>query len=121
MSSALPIDLFVEDRAHEALLDPLIRRIASEFGVDVVIRVRSARGGHGRAITEFRTYQEFLKKGASLDRPPALIVVGIDGNCGTFAKKTQEIQQETRPAFKNRVVAACPDPHIERWFLADAE
>jgi len=121
MSSAALIDLFVEDRAHEALLDPLIRRIAGDAGVDVDLRVRSARGGHAKAISEFRTYQELLEKGAVRDPAPDLIVVGIDGNCVTFAKKMQKIRQKTRPAFKNRVVAACPDPHIERWFLADAD
>lgn len=121
MSSAVPIDLFVEDHAHEALLVPLIRRIASEEGVDVVLRVRSARGGHGRAIEEFRVYQRLLEKGAILNSPPALIVVGIDGNCVTFAKKRCEIQGATQTAFRDRAVAACPDPHIERWFLADPE
>ncbi len=121
MNSPVPMDLFVEDHAHEALLDPLVRRIAGKEGVDVCIRVRSARGGHGKAIKEFRTYQELLEKGAILDPPPALIVVGIDGNCTTVAKKRREIQDVTEPAFRDRVIAACPDPHIERWFLADAE
>jgi len=121
MSSAVPIDLFVEDRAHEALLVPLIRRIASQEGVDVDLRVRSARGGHGKAIGEFRVYQQLLEKAAIQDPPPALIVVGIDGNCVTYAMKRSEIQDATRASFRDRVVAACPDPHIERWFLADAE
>ena len=121
MSSAVPIDLFVEDRAHEALLVPLIRRIASEEDVDVVIRVRSARGGHGRAIEEFCVYQQLLGKGATPDAQPALIVVGIDGNCATFTKKRKEIEEATKAILQERVIAACPDPHIERWFLADPE
>ena len=116
----MKIDLFVEDRAHEALLLPLVRRIASEEGVEVDLRVRSARGGHGRAISEFRTYQQLLENGRILDAP-ALIVVGIDGNCTTFAKKRVEIEEATRSTFQDRTVAACPDPHIERWFLADPD
>ncbi len=121
MSSAVPIDLFVEDRAHEALLNPLVRRIASDERVEVDVRVRSARGGHGRAIEEFRAYQQLLEKGVSPDPQPTLIVVGIDGNCSTFAKKRTEIEKETRARFQARVIAACPDPHIERWFVADPE
>lgn len=121
MNSAVPIDMFAEDRAHEALLGPLIRRIATEAGVDIDLRVRSARGGHGRAIGEFRTYQQSLEKGTLLGPPPDLIVVGIDGNCATFAKKRIEIEDATLAAFRNRVIASCPDPHIERWFLADVE
>ncbi|GIV04393.1 MAG: hypothetical protein KatS3mg015_3223 [Fimbriimonadales bacterium] len=121
MSELIAVDLFVEDRAHEEFLKPLLYRIASEEGVIIEVRVRSARGGRGRALQEFRTYQKLVVKGAIAEPRPDLVVVGIDGNCTTFAKKKKKIDDETDPSFAGRVVAACPDPHVERWYLADPE
>jgi hypothetical protein len=119
MSSPVVVDLFVEDRAHEELLRPLVERVAREENVSVMVRMRSARGGHGRALDEFRLYQMLVERGAA---PAAeLVVVGIDGNCTTFNKKRAEIRDATRPGFANRVIAACPDPHVERWYLADPD
>lgn len=119
--SKLIADLFVEDRAHEALLKPLIVRIAREEGIEVAVHVRSARGGHGRAIAEFKAYQQVVEKGIFGDVLPDLLVVGIDGNCSTFTKKREEIEAATDAKFQDRLIAACPDPHIERWYLADPE
>jgi len=119
MSSPVVVDLFVEDRAHEAFLKRLVERLAREEHVDVIVRVRSARGGHGRALEEFRLYQRLVEQDAA---PAAdVVVVGIDGNCTRFNEKRAAIRDATRPAFANRVIAACPDPHVERWFLADPE
>lgn len=121
MSERLRVDLFVEDRAHEEFLDPLLRRIAREESVEVAVRVRSARGGHARAIAEFRLYQTLAQKGALGDDKPDLVVVGIDGNCTTFARKRSEIESATQPPFRDKLVVACPDPHVERWFLGDPQ
>ena len=49
------------------------------------------------------------------------IVVVIDGNCSTSRKKRAEIQKPTRPRFLDRLVAGCPNPPVERWFLADPD
>jgi hypothetical protein len=49
------------------------------------------------------------------------LIVAIDGNCMTFAKKSAEIRAATRPRFSDRLVVACPDPHVERWYLADPD
>lgn len=117
MNEALVVDLFVEDRAHEEFLKPLLLRIANEEKVAVEVRVRSARGGHARAIEEFRLFQRLIQKGA--EAAPDFVVVGIDGNCVTFARKRDEIRDATDAAFQNKVTAACPDPHVERWNLAD--
>ncbi len=119
MNEPLVVDLFVEDRAHEEFLKPLLLRIAREEKVAVEVRVRSARGGHARAIEEFRLLQRLIQKGA--EAVPNLVVVGIDGNCVTFAKKRDEIRDATGAAFQNSVTAACPDPHVERWYLADPD
>ena len=80
--------------------------------------MRSARGGHGRAISEYELYQVLLEKGRIYQNPD-LIVVAIDGNCSTFKRKRDEIQNATQDLFKDRLVTACPDPHIEKWYLAD--
>lgn len=119
MNEPLVADLIVEDRAHEEFLRPLLLRIAEEENVALKVRVRSARGGHVRALEEFRLFQRLIQKGEA--PAPDFVVVGVDGNCVTFAEKREEIRKETEAAFLNRVVAACPDPHVERWYLADPE
>lgn len=96
MSRPINVDQFVGDRAHEEFLRPLIQRIAKEEGVEIVLRVRSARGGHGRAVQEFDLYQTLVNKGVMKTTVPDLIVVGIDGNCMTLAKKRKEIEDAAR-------------------------
>ncbi|MGQ9591229.1 MAG: DUF4276 family protein [Planctomycetota bacterium] len=119
MSEPLVVDLFVEDRAHEELLRPLVERAANEKRIVVTVRIRSARGGHGRALDEFRLYQRLVEGGAA--PRPDLVVVGIDGNCTSFARKRQEVVRAAGRALADRLVAACPDPHVERWYLADPD
>ena len=88
--------------------------------IEAAVRVRSARGGHGRALQELRLYQTLIEKRV-FDVPPDLIVAAIDGNCTTFRRKRTEIENATRAVFEDRLVAACPDPHVERWYLADPD
>ena len=121
MTRPVVVDLFVEDRAHEELLKPLLHRIAEEEATPIEVRVRSARGGHSRAIAEFRLYQKLVEKRASPEGRPDVVVVGIDGNCTAFARKRDEIRNAAEPGFENRLVAACPDPHVERWYLDDPD
>lgn len=121
MSDVLVVDLFVEDRAHEEFLKPLVERVATEEDVRVKVRVRSARGGHARAINEFRQHQKLIERGAVGEPSPELVIVAIDGNCTTFANKRKEIARATIQGLQERVIAACPDPHVERWYLADPD
>jgi hypothetical protein len=121
MSKPVQVDLFVADRAHEELLRPLINRVGQEEQMDVRISVRIAWGGHARAISEFRLYQRAAETGRSSGGLADLVVVGIDGNCSTFAHARDDIQRAAGPAFTDRLVVACPDPHIERWYLADPQ
>jgi hypothetical protein len=121
MSSPVTVDIFVEDRAHEAFLVPLLQRIAREENLVISSRVRSARGGHGRAIAELKLYQQVVETGMLGLAPPDLLLAGIDGNCLTLAKAKQAIEGATHVPFSGRLVAACPDPHVERWYLADPE
>lgn len=117
MSNRVVVDLFAEDLAHEKFLEPMLNRVAREEGVKVWTRVISAKGGHGRAIKEFERYQNTKDK---LDREPGdFVVVAIDGNCSTFVKARGEILNSTTPALIDKLVVACPDPHVERWYLAD--
>ena len=121
MSSAIQVDLFVEDSAHEELLRALVRRIAREEGIAVRPRVRSATGGHPRALSEFRLYQRSADLLESAGGPADLVVVAIDGNCSSFPEARKRILDAAGPAIRERVVAACPDPHVEKWYLADLQ
>ena len=121
MSSPVTVDIFVEDHAHEAFLVPMLRRIAQEEKVVVTPRVRSGRGGHGRAFTELKLYQDLVQKGAAGTTKPDVLIAGIDGNCSTFARAKKAIVAATHAPFSDRLVVACPDPHVERWYLADPE
>ncbi len=118
MSEALTVELFMEDGAHEKFLVPLVKRVGLEEGVDVVCQVRTARGGHARAISELKFYLEhrqLLGLNATLD----MIVVAIDSNCDSFAQTRSSIKDAVGQEYFHLLVAACPDPHIERWYMAD--
>jgi len=119
MSSPVAVDIFVEDRAHEAFLVPMLQRIARDESIVVSPRVRSGVGGHGRAVAELTLYQRVVEKGAPDFAPPDLLIAVIDGNCSTFTKAKKAIEQATKAPFSHRLVVACPDPHVERWYLAD--
>ena len=121
MSNQVVVDLFVEDHAHEELLKPLLTRVAREEHIGVWARVRSARGGHARAIAEFKLYQRVVVQSTVSNTPADLVVVAIDGNCSTFAKSRKLIQDATDLTLRDRLVVACPDPHIERWYVADPQ
>ena len=111
--------LLAEDRAHELFLKPLLRRLAEESGATMEIRVISAQGGHGVALAEYRTYQRARSILFAGDPVPDLVVVALDGNCSSFAETRASIEDATDDTLRTRLVTACPDPHIERWYLAD--
>lgn len=118
MSDGARVELFVEDKAHEEFLVPLVKRIATEEEVDVRCRVRTAVGGHPRAIREFESYQRVWERGGFTGIPDVL-VVAIDSNCSTFAETRAGIEKATREQLQSLLVTACPNPHIERWLMAD--
>ncbi len=121
MSNRVMIDLFVEDPAHEGFLRPLLNRVAAEEGFEPFLQFRSARGGAARAMQEFKLYQSFLAHGLLSHRSPDLVVVAMDGNCSTFVVKKSQIEGSTMSDFRHMLISACPNPHIERWFLADPD
>lgn len=115
------VDLFAEDQAHELFVSALLRRIFGEAGLPVHLNVRSAVGGHGRALTELRTYQRAVLRGAAGLSRPELLVVMIDANCQGLVEARNGILGEITAEAAGDTVVACPDPHIERWFFADPE
>lgn len=119
MSRTVRIDLFCEDRAHEELLKHLVRAMCARESVDAMIEVRSARGGHGRALDEMKSYQVLVER-RGLPRPD-LLVVAIDANCSSYVPKVREIREGVKPRVFPHCAVACPDPHIEQWYIADAE
>ncbi len=115
------LDLFVEDRAHEEFLKAMLNRIAQKEGKAVIVRVRSARGGHGRVLTELSVYQKSVLKAPSEMKMPDLLFIAIDANCKRLNKARKEIQAKIETPFNDRAIIACPYPHIERWYLADPD
>lgn len=111
------VGLFVEDYGHETFLTALLRRLASECGVDVTIVPSSVRGGHGKVITELKQYVRDLRRGRSdwLD----LLVVATDANCKGYSERRNEAMGVTG-TLGWQIICAIPDPHIERWLLVDS-
>ena len=117
MRAKMVVDLFCEDSAHESLLRPLIVRVGREEEASTLVRVRTARGGHPRALQEYRLYQQAA---AYMEGPSAdALVVAIDGNCSSFAEARERVIEATDLSNRHRLVVASPNPHIERWYLSD--
>ncbi len=113
---ARSVDLFCEDRGHEQFVRPLVTRLASKVGVNVQVRVRSARGGHGRAESELKAWQRAATR---LGDVPDLLIVVIDGNCTGWHAARAALLEVIDTSIFPHVVIGCPDPHVERWCLAD--
>jgi hypothetical protein len=121
MSRPLTADLFVEDRAHEAFLKAMISRIATEQGKSLAVRVRSARGGHPRVLQELSLYQKSVLKAPETLPMPDLLFVAIDANCSRWSRARKDIWGAIEKSFATRTIIACPDPHVELWYLADPD
>lgn len=121
MSETLIVDIFVEDRAHEAFLSVLLTRLANEANRPVRSRTRIARGGHGRVLHELSLYQRAAERQIAGARMPDWVIVAIDANCHSHQQARREVRLKLLDSFVDRTVIACPDPHVELWFLADLE
>ena len=120
MSEPLAIGYFLEDIAHERLLTSLVERMAERLGLAVLHDVRNASGGRGLVMTELRQYLLDVRAGRLAT--PQVLVVAIDGNCTSYQGRRREIEQvRDRARYQGTLVCAVPDPHIERWYLADPE
>ncbi|MBI1995895.1 MAG: DUF4276 family protein [Deltaproteobacteria bacterium] len=121
MSSPLTVDLFAEDRAHEEFLRAMLNRISDEQERYLTVRVRSARGGHPRVLEELSLYQKSVLKAPESLSMPDLLFIAIDANCKRWNRARRDIQGTIQSQFAARAIVACPDPHIERWYLADPD
>jgi hypothetical protein len=111
------IALFVEDYAHKEFLAALLQRLAQESGVDLRLDWRNARRGHGAVVNELKQFLRDLIRGR--DSMPDLIVVATDANCKGLVERLRQIAEVTAKTAVP-TVCAVPDPHIERWLLADS-
>ncbi|HYH44977.1 MAG TPA: hypothetical protein VEG34_04780, partial [Thermoanaerobaculia bacterium] len=80
------IDLYCEDDGHEQVARALLGRSARELGLPLSVRTVSGRGGHGRAIEEFKTWQRVYSRGGIADGTPDLLILMIDANCTGWAE-----------------------------------
>lgn len=111
------VTLFCEDGAHEAFLRGLFEVLLRARRVRASVDTVSACGGQGRALSELKAWQRAISKGLTAGVPDLLVVM-IDANCRGPAKR-DEIEQILDPALYPEAVIGCPEPHIERWALAD--
>ncbi|MFZ4439833.1 MAG: DUF4276 family protein [Syntrophales bacterium] len=109
--------LFAEDYGHETFIRTLLERLAHEHNTDITILSRSVRGGHGKVISEFQAFLKELNRGR--EEMPDLLVVATDANCKGYVDRKREIDGVS-DKFKQLIVCAIPDPHIERWLLLDS-
>jgi hypothetical protein len=114
---------FLEDVGQEAFIVSLAERIADEVGlaVDALQHdLRSTVGGKGTAVRELRRFLLDVRRGHH--RPFDVLIVAIDGNCQGYVEKRNEIQQIVEQThYRGSVVCAVPDPHVEYWYLIDAQ
>ena len=115
------IDLFVEDEHHEMFCQPIIRRFAKNFSLVPIIKPVNVRGGHGRALSELRAFQQALEKNRLPGGMPDLLLVVIDANCLGHQEAKRKIQESIKVNLFPHIVIGCPDPHVERWYLTDLE
>lgn len=119
MGASPRVHLYCEDTGHENFVRALVERMADECGTRALIETVSGRGGHGRAIAELRGWQRRARAGGVL--VPDLLVVVIDGNCAGWSEARRTVLEEIDGELFPRSVVGCPDPHIERWCIADPE
>ena len=112
----LDVDLFVEDHGQQQLLRAIIDRVAAELQCRLSIQERSAIGGHPRLARELGIYQRAIEQGGI--RNPDVLVIGWDANCKGKAAY-DEVVSLLREPLKSNAVIACPEPHIERWYMID--
>lgn len=118
----ISIGYFLEDIAQEDFLKSLVARVAQEIGLahqEVRHEVRNATGGQGMVLNELKRFLRDV--GREREHPFALLVIAIDGNCRGYREKRDDILEIVeRSGYPGPVVCAVPDPHIERWYLADS-
>lgn len=112
---------FLEDIGQERFLTALVNRIAREMGLPsrrLRHEVRNATGGRGVVLDELRRFLRDVRR--EREQPFDLLVVAIDGDCHKYRERRDEIRAVVEQSgYSGPVICAVPDPHIERWYLAD--
>lgn len=113
------LDLIVEDEAQELFIGAIVRRIATECERPVTLHILSARGGRPQVFRILANYETIT--GELPRRAADLVVVAVDGNGQSFAATRGTVLEQAPTVLASRIVVACPEPYIERWFVADQE
>lgn len=114
------ISLYCEDDGHEQFARALLNRLARELGLRLDIRTASGKGGHGLALSEFKLWQRAVAAGRGIGFDvPDLLVLMIDANCSGWAQVHRELEESIDSGLFPHCSVGCPDPHVERWCLAD--
>lgn len=113
------VDVFAEDYAHEEFVGRMVQRLGEESGKALRIRSISARGGHPRVLSELKSYLENLTAGLLVEQPD-VIVAAIDTNCAPYGRTRKQVS-EVLGELTEKAIIACPNPHVERWYMADPE
>lgn len=113
------VNLYCEDSGHELFARALLSRLAAELGMRVAVQAMSSRGGHGRALTEFKVWQNAMPRGGSVLTIPDLLVLVIDANCQGWSECRRQLSDAVDEQLFPEHVIGCPDPHVERWCFAD--
>lgn len=117
----IQIGYFLEDIGQERFLKALVNRVAQEMGLPsrrLRHEVRNATGGRGVVLDELRRFLRDVNH--ERERPFALLVVAIDGDCRGYRERRDEIRAIVEQSgYHGLVICAVPNPHIERWYLAD--
>ena len=115
------IGYFLEDIGQEHFLKALVNRVAREKGLPsgrLRHEVRNATGGRGKVMGELRSFLRDVSR--EREQLFALLVVAIDGDCRSYQGRRNEIRAVVdQSGYPGTVVCAVPNPHIERWYLAD--
>jgi hypothetical protein len=113
------IALFCEDSFHEKFIGALLKRFETQYGVGAASRFLSSQGGLPRMAGEFKDFLRDLAR--DRQQLPDSVIVVVDANCeGHNGRKNVMDRAFTNyPQFQQIVSYAIPDPHIERWMLAD--
>lgn len=119
--SEIRVGYFLEDVAQQQFIVATVQQVAINVGLDAAAlthEVRNASGGKGKAMTELKQFLRDMAKG--LISPPPILVIAIDGNCQGYTEKQKEIRQHAQKyKYPGHLICATPDPHIERWYMAD--
>ncbi|MFH1737981.1 MAG: hypothetical protein ABIH23_03150 [bacterium] len=115
------ICLFGEDEFHEIFIQALVQRLSQEYQIPITMRPYSVRGGITKMHYELGQFLRDLRSNAE-DLPDA-ILAATDANCAGYVDRGNLLEGVLTnfPQFQYLMIYAIPDPHVERWMMADAE